>query len=136
MTEAAAPSPADVAKAMLTFDPTTPEYHADPYAVYRDARALGPVVRSPLGLWVVTPYELCAYALRDAKFGWGDGAPTEDVPTTHFATTPDGTKVRPFNFMAPPDHTRIRKLVNKTFTRRRVETLRERAQQLTVDLIA
>jgi cytochrome P450 len=140
MTEAAAPaapSSADVARAMLTFDPTTPEYRANPHAAYRQARELGGVVRSQLGLWVVTHYDLCASVLRDAAFGWGDSAPDEDTTTTtRFTTNPDGTQVRPFIFLDPPDHTRLRKLVNKAFTPARVRTLLEQTESLVADLLA
>ncbi|MCZ7417352.1 MULTISPECIES: cytochrome P450 [unclassified Streptomyces] len=116
---------------LLPFDPFDPGFHADPYPVYREVRERGPVVRTPMGLVVLAGHAECAAVLRDARFGWGDGATVAE----HFSQAPDGTVVRPFIFMDPPDHTRIRSLVGSAFAARRVDTLRGRARELVAELL-
>jgi unspecific monooxygenase len=54
--------------------------------------------------------------------GGGQGAPPEN-------------DARPFLFMDPPDHTRLRGLVNKAFTPRVVERLRERVEAIVDELL-
>lgn len=119
-------------RGMLSFDPMTDEFRADPYGAYERARALGTVVRSPLGVWTVTGYEECSAVLKDdVSYGWGDGG----LAAEHFATAPDGSTVRQFNFTDPPDHTRVRAMVNRAFTPRRVEMMRGRAKELLGELL-
>ncbi|MDQ2959009.1 MAG: cytochrome P450, partial [Actinomycetota bacterium] len=110
---------------MLPFDPFDPSFQADPYPIYRTVGEQGPIVRTPIGLWAVSGYRECGEVLRDARFGWGDGAAVAD----HFSTAPDGTVVRQFIFMDPPEHTRVRGLVGAAFAARRIERLRARAQE-------
>ncbi len=117
---------------MLPFDPFDPSFQADPYPIYRTVGEQGPIVRTPIGLWAVSGYRECGEVLRDARFGWGDGAAVAD----HFSTAPDGTVVRQFIFMDPPEHTRVRGLVGAAFAARRIERLRARAQELVGTLLA
>jgi cytochrome P450 len=106
------------------FDPRTPEYFRDPHPMLRQLRQDDPVHRSPLGFWVLTRYDDVAAGLRSPKLGasrtseqfralYGDG------PTFAFAS-------RRFQYFDPPEHTRVRSLVAKAFTLRRVEAMRRR----------
>jgi cytochrome P450 len=125
---------ASAIQALLPFNPTTPEFRDDPYIAYEKCREeIGPVAKSPLGVGVytVTGHAECVTALKDPRYGWGDGGMAEE----HFAVEPDGTKIRQLNFMDPPDHTRIRGMCNYAFTPRRVNMLRGRAEQLLEDML-
>jgi cytochrome P450 len=117
---------------LFPFNPFDPAYRADPYAVYRKIAQAGPVMRTPGGTVVVTGHREISDALRDSRLGWGDGQSVAE----HFGRDPQGNTVRPFIFMDPPDHTRIRTLVSKAFTARAVERLRPRAGELVASLIA
>lgn len=130
MTETPAIDPALFAQ-LLPFDPFDPAFHANPYPVYRGVLDRGPVVRTPLGLWAVPGHAEVSAVLRDPRFGWGDGGTVAE----HFSTAPDGTVVRPFIFMDPPDHTRVRALVGKAFAARRIDQLRTRAAELVTELL-
>jgi cytochrome P450 len=129
--DAAALDPAIVTQ-MLPFDPFDADFRTDPYPVYRRLRESAPIVRTPAGTWAVTRHQDCSAILRDPRFGWGDGLFVAD----QFTTDPDGNVVRPFIFMDPPDHTRIRTLVSRAFTPRVVERLRPRAEQVAAALFA
>ncbi len=107
------------------FDPFTPEFLSDPFPVLRRLRTEDPVHRSRFG-WVLTRYNDVAAALRNQSLGaafdreagraqLGDGAAFAYVSR------------RMHNF-DPPDHTRLRSLVTKAFTVRRVEALRPHIQ--------
>jgi cytochrome P450 len=121
-----------LASGMLPFNPFDPAFRADPYVRYRELAAQGPVVRMSSGMVVVTGHAEIAAALRSPHIGWGDG----QIVAEHFMRGPAGEVVRQFFFMDPPDHTRIRGLVNKAFTSRMVERLRPVAVRLVDELIA
>jgi cytochrome P450 PksS len=119
----------------------SPEFKANPYPFYARLRAEAPVCRMTLPTretaWLVTRYDDVAAVLKDERF----------VKDTANALTPAQAARQPWfrkifkslkrNMLNqdPPNHTRLRALVNTTFTPRLVEQLRERVQQLTDDLL-
>ncbi|MGW1768014.1 cytochrome P450 [Streptomyces sp. NPDC002073] len=130
MTETHVLPPSD-APEVLPYDPFDPVFHADPYKVYEELRAeQGQVIRTAAGV-AVLGYKEIADLMRDPRFGRGDGAGVQDT----LIPTGEGL-VRAFMFMDPPDHTRIRSLVNKVFTPRTVERVRPQAEKFAADLLA
>ncbi|WP_432824818.1 cytochrome P450 family protein [Dactylosporangium sp. CA-092794] len=115
----------------------TQEFWNNPHPVYAALRQEAPVhpVTLPNGIeiWLVTRYTDCKAALADPRLskrqGAGDNARKLDAavrnPLTRHLLAND-----------PPDHTRLRRLVSKAFTTRRVEALRPRVQGLSAALIA
>jgi cytochrome P450 len=109
------------------------EYFQDPYSVHARLRAERPVsaVIMPGGMpaWLVTGYAEARAALADPRLG-------KSVPGWH----PDpesiyaALDVHMLN-SDPPDHERLRRLVNKAFTARRVEELRPRITAITASLL-
>ncbi|MGW3346967.1 cytochrome P450 family protein [Nonomuraea rubra] len=108
----------------------------DPYPYYENLRASGRVHRlnTPIGLeaWFVPHYEDARPLLIDPRFS--KAAHHSDV------VHEDGQKAESSfadNMVStdPPEHTRLRKLVQKAFTRRRIELLRPRVEQFTEDLL-
>jgi cytochrome P450 len=122
----------------LVWDPYDPAWVDDPYAVYAELRRANPVHRNALGFWVFTRHADCLALLRDRRSS-SDG---RNVDTTSFrelrvADLPahDGpeamlAEMAPFLFRDPPDHTRLRGLVQKAFTPRVVEGLRPRLEEI------
>ena len=102
------------------------EVRADPYRAYRRLREAAPVHRSEvLPMWVVTRFDDCASVLRDPRFGKSDEA------QRIFGSAPDASERdvpiisrHSMLRMNPPDHTRLRGLVAREFTPKRVEALR------------
>ena len=48
---------------------STPEGRRNPYPLYHELRALDPVHRSELGMWLLTRYDDIAAITRDPRFG-------------------------------------------------------------------
>jgi cytochrome P450 len=105
----------------------------DPHAVYRLLREDGPVrpVIMPgdgaLG-WLVTSYADARALLADARLSKDITRGAELLPAEVAAGYDNPLAANMLN-SDPPDHTRLRKLVNKAFTTRAVERLRSRIEQ-------
>jgi cytochrome P450 len=124
-----------MATAEILFDPFLPEVIANPYPSYHRLRAEDPVHLSPLGFWVLSRYNDCVMVLRDQRFGragfegyleqvYGGGTVQEPMPVP-----------KSMLFRDPPDHTRLRSLVNRAFTPRVVEGLRPRIEEIVTQLL-
>ena len=116
------------------FDFRDPAFLADPYPVFRQLRTHAPVWKSPYGRWFITGYEDTSLLLRDRRFGKDYDDP--DALMTRFGPTAlqEPAVVELTNMMLmrdPPDHTRLRGLVSKAFTARRMEAMRAQVQTLT-----
>ena len=113
------------------FNPMSPDVIADPYPRYHRLRTLEPVHRSPLGFFVVSRHADVGFVLRDKRFG-------KDFVgrmTRRFGPQVlDEPVYRSMSLwmlqMDPPDHGRLRGLVVKAFTARRVEDMRPRIQEI------
>lgn len=100
-------------------DPIPGAHLADPYPFYRALREADPVHWDARRRgWVLTRYVDVERALRDdAHFSAEQGQPNSMLVSD------------------PPRHTRLRSLVSKAFTPRRVRALTPRIQQITDDLL-
>jgi len=104
---------------------------SDPWPTYDRLRAEAPYWQNPEGVTILTRYADCEAVLRDARFSSSNDH--ADPPMILAEGDPRGFMdggAAPLIFLDPPDHTRIRKLVNKAFTPRSVERLRPRVQQV------
>ncbi|MEV6217820.1 cytochrome P450 [Nocardia sp. NPDC051833] len=118
------------------------DFFADPHAHYRRWRADGPVhrVRFPDDVvrWVVIGYAEARVALADPRLR-KDIAHIDGIVHAKRGSTPsDPNVVALLSHMLstdPPAHTRLRKLVNKAFTAKRVAALRPRIEQITASLL-
>ncbi|SNS35026.1 Cytochrome P450 [Streptosporangium subroseum] len=119
-------------------DPFTAVRDGEREAIYAELTAQGPVhpVTMPTGrtAWLVTGHAEARALLSDprlVKGGWENGVYASMLPE-HVARG-----VHTHMLMSdPPDHTRLRKLVTSAFTRRRVEKIAPRIQQMTDELLA
>jgi cytochrome P450 len=109
---------------------------ADPYATYAALRTAGPVHRivgaDGLPAWLVTRYDDVRAALADPRLSL-DKQHARPGNYRGFALPPalDANLLN----MDPPDHTRVRRLVNKAFTPGRVEKLREPVRRRCEELL-
>src|SRR5688572_25369977 len=114
----------------------SPAFYQDPYPYYEALREEAPVVYSQaLGGWLLTRYDDVLATLHDTRHFSSQGrllAALERLPDGRRA------RFRPFEdhytvgliSSDPPNHTRLRALVNKAFTPRVIEQLRPRIQRL------
>ncbi|MBO4258101.1 cytochrome P450 family protein [Streptomyces griseorubiginosus] len=106
-----------------------------PYDVYRRLRETAPVHRitGPDGTpaWLVTRYEDARAALADPRLSLDKRHAT--AGTYQGFSLPPALDANLLN-MDPPDHTRVRRLVGRAFTPRRIERLRAPIRE-TADLL-
>jgi cytochrome P450 len=108
------------------FDLLDREFLADPYPAYRALREQAPVWRSPLGFWVLSRHADVSLVLRDPRFGRDfEGKLSNPGRRAELLQEPAYRSLG-FSMLArdPPDHPRLRGLVAKAFTARRVEAMR------------
>jgi cytochrome P450 len=117
----------------------TPEGQADPYPYYSLMREEARVSRTSFGPYCVNGYAECQTVLRDPRLGRGVGI--EDTAIGIFGDN-DGRRGEFFDvgqhnmLMAdPPDHTRLRRLVSRSFSPRQVERLRPAVHELVDSLL-
>jgi len=120
------------------FDLRDPAFLANPYPAFHRLRDVAPVWKAPFGRWFLTGYDDCALLLRDRRFG--KDYVGSDALTRRFGPTalqePAIVELSHMMLMRdPPDHTRLRGLVTKAFTARRIEALRDRVQEMTNGLL-
>ncbi len=104
------------------FDPATLQQLDDPFPRYAELRDEASVVALASGRSAVFGYDTAAFVLRDPRFRSGT------LGTLYASMLPPGAlrdeMSRRINFLDPPDHPRVRGLVAKAFTPRRVRDLR------------
>ena len=122
--------------ASIAFNPLDPAFIADPYPFYHGLRAAMPVWQSPLGMWIVTRYEDVAAFLKDKRYGKDYvGNITRQYGPAGMLEPARASLGRTMLVLDPPDHTRLRGLVTKAFTARRVEEMRPRIARIVDELI-
>jgi cytochrome P450 len=115
-------------------DLAAPDILADPHPALAALRERGPVrrveMRVGLPVWAVTRYEDVLAGLSDPRLSSDPHHATElaDLVRGDFLS-------RSMLGVDPPEHTRLRRLVSKAFTARRVEALRPRIQEITDALL-
>jgi cytochrome P450 len=112
---------------MREFDPYAYEIHEDPYPVYAALRAEAPVYRNErLGFWALSRHADVLAAFRDPdRFSNRNGVSLDPA-----AWTPAAQATMSFLAMDPPRHTRMRALVSRGFTPRRIAELEPRTREL------
>ena len=121
----------------IAVDLTCHEFRSNPYPTYAYLRREAPVTRVRIGkrqfAWLITRYDDVLAAIKDPRF-------SKDKQTLPAAKQPWIPSIfRPLakNMLDcdPPDHSRLRALVQKAFTPGMVEALRERIEKLTNELL-
>ncbi|WP_273735403.1 cytochrome P450 [Mycolicibacterium septicum] len=109
-----------MARSTVVFDPFSPEYFDDPFAVYRRLRDEAPVYYHPnLDFYALSRHEDVAAAFKDHQtFSSARGL---DLGSIKSGETPQ----RSIIFMDPPDHRHMRSLLNKAFTPRAIQSQRD-----------
>jgi cytochrome P450 len=121
----------------------TADFLKDPYPYYKELRETDPIFWSEDGkYWLVTKYAHADLILRDMRFGkrntflgTGGGVAKQAVRCLVGAAFPVATAANSMLIQNPPDHTRLRGLVNKAFTPKMVEQMRSHIQEIADELL-
>jgi cytochrome P450 len=120
---------------------TDQAYRSNPFPLYTSLRESEPVAKGSInGMtgWLVTRYDLVRPLLTDPRLSSNpsnEGGQAGRGDISGNAPDPDGPFAHQMVMMDAPDHTRLRRLVTKGFTARRVELLRTRVQEIADELI-
>jgi cytochrome P450 len=115
--------------AQVSYSPFDYAVHEDPYPVYELLREEAPLYRNDeLGFWALSRHADVAAAFRDhATFSSSHGVSLEPS-----AWGPHAHRTMSFLALDPPRHTRMRALVSKGFTPRRVKEMADGIRALTL----
>lgn len=122
------------------FDPLDPAQRENPFELLADARSEQPVFHVPAyDLWVVTRYDDVIRVLKDHGTFSSVGAlrsSPEPFPPEVQAVLAEGWPEMPFIIeIDPPLHDRIRGLVTKAFTPRRIAEIEPRIEDIAAELL-
>ena len=118
---------------MVEYDPYAYQVHEDPYPVYRALRDEAPVYRNEsLGFWALSRHADVLGAFKDVESFSSRHGVSLDRDVFHAGA--DATMS--FLAMDPPRHTRMRALVSRGFTPRRVSELEPRIRAIAREHLA
>lgn len=115
------------------FNPFAPGYTDNPYPHYARLREQAPVYQHPLGFWILTRYDDVSALLRaghSVEVCNMGPSPMRDMQRAAYGEDPPGFRGQSILDRDPPDHTRLRRLVAKAFTRRAIEARRPHIVEL------
>lgn len=140
----------------IGYDPFSQVVRANPFPYYAQLRREAPIHRLPNGLWVLSRYEDCAFALRSPELFSASGTRLmmmgglqsgmiADIETLREARrrkqrelglppllgTDEGWNENSLISLDPPEHEKIRHIVNRGFTPRQVQRLAPAIQAIT-----
>jgi cytochrome P450 len=127
---------AEAALAVMVMDPAS---RTDPYPVYRFLREAAPVLVTSFGPVVLSRYRDCLSAMRDHRLGRMSGS--AEAALEPYDLNPEDRAAlargaRSLLFLNPPEHTRLRRLIQRAFTPHRIEELRPAIAGRVSDLLA
>lgn len=121
--------------ARLMGELAAPDGQADPYPIYRRMHELGQALQAPDGTVIVTGYRACSAVIRDNRLRKSPGAVLTAAGYPDWEQRPSLQMLFGSMLMLnPPQHTRLRRLVSRSFTAQRVAAMREAVTRLADEL--
>ena len=119
-----------------SWNPFDPEFLVDPYPTYARLRDEDPVHRTPIGTLLVSRYDDVHRVPRDTETSVGRFESRTEVPE-HMLPLQQvrAERVPSILGLDPPDHTRLRGLVQRTFTPRAIGRMRDQTTAIVDDLL-
>jgi pimeloyl-[acyl-carrier protein] synthase len=127
----------------LEFNPFSPAFQDDPYPIYENLRSIDPVHQVKgfkFNQWFLSRYADVYAVLNDPRFRVDDLPDRLADKARHLQQQGDfealiATVSHWLFFLEPPDHTRLRSLVQKTFSGMKVELLRPKIEAIVAQLL-
>ena len=119
-----------------SWNPLDPDFLRDPYPHYARLRSEDPVHRTPFGPMIVSRYDDAYQVLRDPTTSVKRSSSSGVVPD-HMEPLEQRRMERAPSILGldPPDHTRLRKLVQRTFTPRSINKMRSQTELIVDSLL-
>ena len=109
----------------------SPAFREDPYRHYERFRGPNPLLRVADTIWFALGHADVTALLRHPKMSTDESHATTEIGKTG----PGEVKTQSLLFMDPPDHTRLRNLIARAFTPRRIDDLRAATEAITAELL-
>ncbi len=120
----------DVPRRRVRLDPRDPDFFNDPYPAYAAIREAAPAFFwDDYGFWCFARFADVSALLRDRRFGRAAAEPEARASKPHLEAF-DALERHSMLELEPPEHTRLRNLVNRAFVSRRIEGLAPRIESL------
>jgi len=118
----------------------TPDYFYDPYETYRDFHASKPIFwHEGIKAWIISPYSEVEKGLSNSDLNAGERVASASAHLSSQELEEFSKIITTLKnwivFQDPPNHTRLRKLVNKSFTPRTIEAFRPKVEALVDELV-
>jgi cytochrome P450 len=109
----------------------SPAFRQNPYPYYERFRGPSPLLRVAETIWFALGHADVTTLLRHPRMSTDE----QQHAATEAGNALDPNRTRSLLFMDPPDHTRLRNLVARAFTPRRIEGLRAATEAITAELL-
>lgn len=109
----------------------SPAFREDPYPHYERFRGPSPLLRVADRIWFALGHADVTVLLRHPKLSTDES----HAATEAGSMEQDPDRTRSLLFMDPPEHTRLRGLVARAFTPRRIEELRATTKAIAAELV-
>jgi cytochrome P450 len=109
----------------------SPAFREDPYPHYERFRGPSPLLRVADTIWFALGHANVTVLLRHPKLSTDES----HAATEAGRMQEDPNRTRSLLFMDPPEHTRLRGLVARAFTPRRIEELRATTKAIAAELV-
>ncbi len=120
----------DVARRRVRLNPRNPDFVDDPYPAYAAIREAAPAfLWEDYGFWCFARFADVSALLRDRRFGRRIDQSGMRVAKRHLEPF-DALERHSMLELEPPEHTRLRNLVNRAFVSRRIERLAPQIESL------
>lgn len=123
---------------MTNFNIISPEFQEDPYALFAQLRQTAAAVPvAPLGFYAVGRYDDVLYVLKNPQLFSSSAIQKAFTMMSGSMMQGEITDLLQHNMlgMDPPDHTRLRRLINRAFTTKAIEGMAPRIRAITNECI-
>lgn len=111
----------------------SPDVRADPWALYQRLHRRAPIRPTRYGVWLVASHDGATRVLRHPATTVDESQAAGPIGTGDRTGPFTALMDRTLLFTDPPDHSRLRRLVSRSFTPRTVASLREPIETLVED---